>query len=180
MQAATSTAERTVAVLSPAYFASEFSESEWRVAFAKDPSGELELLVPVRVQACEPPGLLKTRVYVDLVDADEVTCLRRLLDAVNKNRVRPTTASFPGSAIVTVTRLSGRFPGAGPAVSNLPVRNRNFSGRADVLDRLHADLRARSAASVVPSEAVHGLGGIGKTQLVLEYAHRFASDYDIA
>ena len=178
MQVATSTAERTVAVLSPAYFASEFSESEWRAAFAKDPSGELGLLMPVRVQPCDPPGLLAGRVYVDLVDADEPTCLRRLLDAVNKNRVRPTTARFPG-AVSGTARSSIRFPGAGPAVSNLPPRNRNFSGRDGLMERIHGDLQTASAAAVVPTEAVHGLGGIGKTELATEYAHRFGSDYDI-
>ena len=50
MQQATSTAGRTIAVLSPAYFGSEFSEAEWRAAFVKDPTGERGLLVPVRVQ----------------------------------------------------------------------------------------------------------------------------------
>jgi len=179
MQTATSTAERTVAVLSPAYFASEFSESEWRAAFAKDPSGELGLLMPVRVQPCDPPGLLASRVYVDLVDADEPTCRRLLLDAVNKNRVRPTTAPFPGTGR-RADSSAARFPGAGAAVSNLPARNRNFSGRGHLLDQIHADLQTTSAAAVVPTEAVHGLGGIGKTQLALEYAHRFGSDYDIA
>ena len=28
-------------------------------------------------------------------------------------------------------------------------------------------------------QALHGLGGVGKTQLTLEYAHRFAADYDL-
>jgi hypothetical protein len=37
MQKATTTAKRTLAVLSPAYFTSQFSEAEWRVAFAKIP-----------------------------------------------------------------------------------------------------------------------------------------------
>jgi hypothetical protein len=39
MQQATSTAARTIAVLSPAYFASQFGEAEWRVAFANDHRG---------------------------------------------------------------------------------------------------------------------------------------------
>jgi TIR domain len=69
MQQATSTAGRTIAVLSPAYFGSKFGEAEWRAAFVKDPSGELGRLVPVRVQQCEPPGLLASLVYIDLVDA---------------------------------------------------------------------------------------------------------------
>ena len=167
MQVATSTCERTIAVLSPAYFASEFSEAEWRTAFAKDPSGAEGLLVPIRVQKFTPPVLLETRVYVDLVAADEPTCRQRLLDAVNKNRVRPTTARFPG-VVSETTRSSSRFPGAGPAVSNLPLRNRNFSGRDGLLERIHADLQTASAAAVVPTEAVHGLGGIGKTELATE------------
>ena len=40
MQQATSSAARTIAVLSPAYFGSRFGEAEWRAAFAKDPTGE--------------------------------------------------------------------------------------------------------------------------------------------
>jgi hypothetical protein len=100
MQQATSTAGRTIAVLSPAYFGSRFNEAEYRAAFVKDPTGELGLLVPVRVQPCEPPGLLASRVYVDLVDTDEATAKRLLLLAgVGESGARPISAPFPGRPI---------------------------------------------------------------------------------
>jgi tetratricopeptide (TPR) repeat protein len=175
MQQATTTAGRTIAVLSPAYFGSKFSEAEWRAAFAKDPTGELALLVPVRVQPCEPPGLLASRVYIDLVDTDEAAAKRLLLAGVGESGARPTSAPFPGAA-----RGAKRFPGQGPTISNLPGRNPNFAGRGELLEELHASLQAGSAAALVPLGAVHGLGGVGKTELALEFAHRFASDYDVA
>jgi tetratricopeptide (TPR) repeat protein len=181
MQQATSTAGRTIAVLSPAYFGSAFGEAEWRAAFHKDPTGELGLLVPVRVQECEPPGLLASRVYIDLVDTDEATAKRRLLTGVDQSGARPTSVAFPGAAAGGPGAPGAkRFPGQGPAVSNLPGRNRNFSGRNDLLEQLHASLQAEASAAVVPTGAMHGLGGVGKTQLALEFAHRFASDYEVA
>jgi tetratricopeptide (TPR) repeat protein len=181
IQQATSTAARTIAVLSPAYFASQFGEAEWRVAFTKDPTGEQRLLIPVRVQPCEPPGLLSGRVYIDLVDAPEPTARQRLLTGVDQSGARPATAPFPGPAEGSGAAGGGaRFPGQGPQVSNLPARNPKFSGRGELLEQLHARLQAGSAAAVVPTGAVHGLGGVGKTQLAIEYAHRFRSDYDLA
>jgi tetratricopeptide (TPR) repeat protein len=184
MQQATTSAGRTIAVLSPAYFGSRFGEAEWRAAFVKDPTGELGLLVPVRVQPCEPPGLLASRVYIDLVDTDEATAQRLLQAGVDESGARPTKVPFPGTAAggqdAGTPAGAIRFPGQGSAVTNLPARNPNFSGRRELLERLHASLQAGSAAAVVPRGALHGLGGVGKTELALELAHRFASDYDIA
>jgi hypothetical protein len=184
MQQAVTSAKRTIAVLSPAYLESRFGEAEWRVAFLADPSGEQGLLVPVRVQPCNPPGLLAPRVYVDLVDLDEHAARERLLAAVGPPPPRPTTAPFPGALATGVSGSTGadgvaRFPGAGPAVSNLPGRNRHFSGRDGLLTTLHGRVRATAIAAVLPLEAVHGLGGVGKTELAIEFAHRFGSDYDI-
>jgi hypothetical protein len=48
---------------------------------AKDPSGEQGLLLPVRVGDVEPPGLLKTRIYVDLVGRDANSARATLLAA---------------------------------------------------------------------------------------------------
>jgi NB-ARC domain len=133
------------------------------------------------VQPCEPPGLLASRVYVDLVGTGEVAARNRLLAALDQGRPRPTAAAFPGDA-AGPSLGSGektRFPGLGPRITNLPSRNLNFSGRDGQLLELHDNLHAGLTAVVLPTAAVHGLGGVGKTQLVLEYAHRFASDYDV-
>jgi NB-ARC domain-containing protein len=78
-----------------------------------------------------------------------------------------------------VSALRAPDSGLGPTVSNLPARNRDFSGRGDLLESLHGSLRVGSVAAVVAAWAVHGLGEVGKTQLALEYSHRFASDYDV-
>jgi tetratricopeptide (TPR) repeat protein len=180
MQQAITSAARTIAVLSPAYLVSKFGAAEWYSAFAMDPTGERGLLIPVRVQACSPPGLLAPIVYVDLVDLDEAGARRKLLAAVDVNRSRPTQAPFPGGGPTGGSASDGqpRFPGSGPVVSNLPPRDPVFTGRDDRLRAVYDGLRPAGSAAVV-SSAVHGLGGVGKTALTIEYAHRFASDYDI-
>ncbi|WP_203781828.1 TIR domain-containing protein [Paractinoplanes rishiriensis] len=95
MHDAVMAAERTIAVLSPAYTRSEFGAAEWRVAFARDPTGERGLLIPVRVEPCEPPGLLLTRVYVDLVGADNAVARERLIAAVAPGRPRAAPVDRP-------------------------------------------------------------------------------------
>jgi tetratricopeptide (TPR) repeat protein len=60
----------------------------------------------------------------------------------------------------------------------VPIRNRAFSGRAALLERLGDALRTSSKASVLP-QTLHGMGGVGKTQLVIEYVYRHLSEYDI-
>ena len=73
-----------------------------------------------------------------------------------------------------------RFPGIGsnPAVWNVGTRNARFTGRSSVLEELRSQILGGSQAIVLPL-ALHGLGGVGKTQIALEYAHRFKADYDL-
>src|SRR5260370_1314698 len=63
-----------------------------------------------------------------------------------------------------------------PAFSNLPAeRNPYFTGRAEVLDALHQKLSVGKYVAL--TQAISGLGGIGKTQIALEYACRYSNSY---
>ncbi|CAM5551802.1 FxSxx-COOH system tetratricopeptide repeat protein [Streptomyces chartreusis] len=69
-------------------------------------------------------------------------------------------------------------PPRGPRIwGNVPPRNPNFTGRVDLLERLSERLRGDTTALLL--EAIHGMGGVGKTQLALEYVYRHQSEYDV-
>lgn len=59
----------------------------------------------------------------------------------------------------------------------IPQRNMNFTGRDSLLEQLQGGLASRVTA-VLP-HALHGLGGVGKTQVAIEYAYRNMSSYDV-
>lgn len=175
MEHALDTADRMLAVISPSYFASDYCMLEWRAAIVEDPTGTNRYLLPVRVRGGDPPKPYRSRVYTDLVGHIEPTARKKLLAAAEEHRPHPQRRRFPGS-----DGLSDRprYP-SGPEITNLPARNPHFTGRDTILDDLHQQLHAERRTAIVPTGAIHGLGGIGKTQLALEYAHRYASDYDL-
>jgi tetratricopeptide (TPR) repeat protein len=61
---------------------------------------------------------------------------------------------------------------------NVPhQRNPNFTGREELLTDLQTALTSGQHAAL--TQAISGLGGVGKTQLAVEYAYRYATEYDI-
>src|SRR5712692_1955265 len=56
-------------------------------------------------------------------------------------------------------------------------RNPFFTGREELLAQLYTALHKNGTVAITQAHALCGLGGIGKTQIVLEYAYRYRDEY---
>ncbi|WP_170154286.1 FxSxx-COOH system tetratricopeptide repeat protein [Actinoplanes italicus] len=171
-------------LLSSAYLDPErLTTDAWTARLAqrrRDPDAKL---IPLRIENVDlHSGLWAPIVVPDVfgLSPDEaatilIDAVRRVIDPPPAGTLPTVPPSYPDR---TVPAVSGgpRPPGSLPAVWNLARRNPGFTGRDEMLNRLHASLRGGSRVAV---QALHGMGGVGKTQLALEYAHRFAGEYDL-
>ncbi|MEX0170895.1 FxSxx-COOH system tetratricopeptide repeat protein [Streptomyces sp. LMG1-1-1.1] len=99
----------------------------------------------------------------------------------------PSPDGLPGTATpATGTPIPGpvapqpdRPRSAVPAIwGNIPPNNPNFVGREDVLAQVREQLLTGDTSAVLP-HTLHGMGGVGKSQIAIEYVYRFAADYDV-
>ncbi|MFG2143723.1 FxSxx-COOH system tetratricopeptide repeat protein [Streptomyces sp. NPDC048696] len=163
-------AYRVLHIASAAYLKSREGRGLWDGEAAQDRSGGRRRMLPVRVgdvRLTPPPG---SRGPVDLVRVDETRAAAALLGALERTEAIPVLPTGPDRP---------RFPGSTPRISNIRPRNSWFTGRTALLDRMRDQLRGDSRSTHRRVQVLHGLGGVGKTQVALEYAHRFRADYDL-
>ncbi|RJL32498.1 FxSxx-COOH system tetratricopeptide repeat protein [Bailinhaonella thermotolerans] len=161
---------RTIALVSPAYLRSSRARETWQAVSRGELTGTGGQLVSIRVADVRLPPPYNDPVPIDLgARLDEEQAIAAVLRALD----RPVKAGEFADASIP------RFPGVQPAILNLPTRNASFTGRGEILERLRDQLVGGSQAVVTQPQALHGLGGVGKTQLAIEYAHRFMTDYDV-
>lgn len=65
----------------------------------------------------------------------------------------------------------------------VPPRNKNFTGRTDILEQLRDSTAGNKAAALLSKQslpqALQGLGGVGKTAVATEYAWKYGPEYDL-
>ena len=110
MHNAASLADKTIAVLSQDYLDAIFTQPEWSAALVQDPAGAKRTLIPVRVQPCQPRGILAPIVYTDLVNLSEEEAREKLFSIAQGGRSKPKHVSFPGGNPNPAGRKE--FPGA--------------------------------------------------------------------
>ena len=79
----------------------------------------------------------------------------------------------PGGGVGQVSEVGGEEP---PWMVPY-ARNPYFTGRDDILSTLYRQLHDSQTAAISQTQAISGLGGIGKTQTAVEYAYRYRDDY---
>src|SRR5262249_42219312 len=107
MQDGVSRSARVIVVLSPAYTGSMFGAAEWQAIWASSPAGGDRPVMPVRVAACEPPGLLAGIVSIALFDVPEPKARQRLHDAILRARAGRAKPLSPPSFPATTAGAAG-------------------------------------------------------------------------
>jgi hypothetical protein len=127
--------------------------------------------------------------WVDTVtgDGDRGTRIQRLREELGRDRLAsffssPEELARKVSNAVTrqLAELAARqepyrlvkgLPAVPATVAwTIPPAVRSFVGRDEQLTALHDQLTGAGAATLVPTAALYGMGGVGKTQLALAYA----------
>ena len=148
-----------IVLLTKDYTASRFTMMEVTnfLAAAGRTVGECRLVV-LRLEDCEPEGVLAGSVYADLfgiVDPAERKA-RILAAAEGRSTAQPRRHKL---------------------FENVPPHDDKFTGREDYLTEIHRLLTGSDKVAPGKPVALYGLGGTGKSSLAAEYAHRYANDY---
>jgi tetratricopeptide (TPR) repeat protein len=120
------------------------------------------------------PMSVHTRLRRNLFGLDEPAAVTAVAEAVtvlahlNRGPTRGGPAPQPPPRLPTARRM--------PQGRNAPPRNHDFVGREELLLRVREGFLRKGSVGI---QTLNGITGVGKSQIALEYVHRFASQYDV-
>jgi len=177
VQPATLRAERTIVLLSPEYLTAVLTADDWQETFAKDPTGDKGLVIPLCIDITSASELLPDVACIHLVGLNVREVRQRLVDLAGGKRGIAPVSAHSASAPARLPKRRPLFPGAAPRIWNVPFsRNPNFAGRNQLLEDVASSLA--NGRPVALMQAIHGLGGVGKRQIAIEFAYRQEAEYD--
>ena len=121
------------------------------------------------------PEPLRGHTHYELTSEERYQDLYRFLRGKAGVKPRPVGKPKPISERVAKLLTINSAPATATMIG-VPHRNPYFIGRETLLSLLHDQLQ-KKGISALAQAAIHGLGGIGKTQTAIEYAHRFGNHY---
>ncbi len=180
-------ADHILFVISSAYLTKDYSSWERQAAQWAATSKRPNFALPVFIEDCDASTLLAPIKRCDLYGVGEEEARARITAYLAPAAKPAAPVRFPGGARASTTTPARSeivaFPGSRLEPPHRQPRNLPFAslgslfmGRDADLDDLRAALAAGKGAAVV-GRALHGLGGVGKTRLGIEYALRHEADY---
>jgi tetratricopeptide (TPR) repeat protein len=170
------TASVILLLVSSDFLASDYSYGiEMKRALEREAAGEARV-IPILVRSADWNGAPFAHLQILPTDAKPIAAWR------NKDTAFADVAAGIRRVIVEeLPQLTASAPRVAlPKIWNIPYpRNPFFLGRESELLRIRQNLQTGQAMALSQPQAINGLGGIGKTQLALEYAYRHYQDYKV-
>ncbi|MGV9318518.1 FxSxx-COOH system tetratricopeptide repeat protein [Streptomyces sp. NPDC003660] len=162
---------RVLLVLDNWYFGlGPIPEDDWNRVLGDTLGRQPGRFAAVTVATQPVPEAVRLLDPADLHDLDEQEAARRLL---RRLAIDPALPARPAPA------AAPRFPNEPPEVFDTPRRNRRFTGRDAELEDIRAAFTGPTPEDGAARIVLHGISGTGKTQIAIEYTHRFGSDHDV-
>ncbi|MGW7409566.1 FxSxx-COOH system tetratricopeptide repeat protein [Streptomyces sp. NPDC054833] len=147
------------------------THEEWNAALREVVAPDPSRFAAVSITTASVPTATTVLAPAQLTNMGADEAERRLIDRLGLP-TDPTPEPAEGE------RRGPRFPASMPEVwGGVPRRNTRFTGREPFLnDAYHLLQGSEPGAGVL---TLHGMSGVGKTQLAAEYVYRFGSEYDV-
>ena len=167
--------EFVVFVLSPDFCNSEWVEVERTSSIADDPAGLKRKVRPLMRRPCRDlPTFPRFLRHVQAIDVSTNANLE-----AHYPRICQELGGIPRQDAAFADRTKLPPASALPEKHRMPYRSlgEKFIGRVDQFWNLHDSLFRDGTTILAAEVVVVGTGGLGKTQLAIEYTHRFGSVY---